>query len=384
MIEIRELGRNRRNIRKFIRFAWTIYSNDPNFVPPLIADQLKSLMGVHNALFENGEQAFLMAYRAGRPVARVLVGINTQLNSAKGYRQGYVSLFECVNDQEVANALLDAAAAWLRARGMDRVVGPENYTYDDFGKGMLFEGFDGPPVLFNPYNPQYYNELFRNYGFSKQQDHYAFILRTDEFNPAKYQAISDYARKKFGFHVSHVDLDNQFEREVRDITYILSTGMPMLLDQLAPPTEADIRAEAKMLKEMADQELVYIARVGDRPVGFLMAMPDYNQIIRRMNGRMVSPAALAFLKERRRARGKKVGGSVVEGLRAIVMFVIPSYQNTAVTGAMLLELYSTAKAKGYKWGEASTIDERNVYSMNSAEKSGARKYRTYRTYEKAL
>jgi hypothetical protein len=268
---------------------------------------------------------------------------------------------------------------------MNKVIGPENYTYDDFGKGMLCQGFDGPPVLFNPYNPAYYNDLFTRFGFERQQDHYAYYLETKDFNEGKYKPICEYAMRKFHFHVDRIDLDRHFEREVKDITYVLSSGMPDLLDQLAPPTEEDVRTEAKMLKAMADQEMVFIARAdSSRPVGFLLAMPDYNRIIRRMNGRMLSPALLDMLRERRRARGKKVRGPVIDGMRVIVMFVIPEYLNKAVTGAMMLELYKAAMSKGYRWGEASTIDERNVYSLNSAIKSGAKIYRTYRTYEKSF
>ncbi len=382
VLEVKELTRTRTTINRFIRFAWNIYKDDPNFVPPLVSDMRKSLMGIHNALFDNGEQAFLMAYDGGRPVARLLVGTNEQLNAARGFQQGYLSLFECVNDQKTANAILDHACEWLRARGIHKIVGPENYTYDDFGKGLLCQGFDGPPVLFNPYNPEYYISLFENYGFVKQYDHLAFYIKVGDFDPGRYGAISAWAQKKFGFTVERVDLDHHFEREVQDIAYVLSTAMPDLLDQLAPPTVEDVRAEGKMLRDMADQELIYLARVGQRAIGFLLAMPDYNPIIARMNGRMISPALLQFLKERRRARGKKAGGKVLEGLRVLVLFVIPEYQNKAVTGAMLLQLYLAAKRKGYRWGEVSTIDERNIQSLNSVEKSGARLYRTYRTYEK--
>ncbi len=384
MIEVRELKKTRRQIGAFIRFAWQIYENDPNFVPPLISDQLKSLMGIHNALFDNGEQAFLMAWRDGKPAARVLVGTNEQLNRVKGYQQGYLSLFECVDDQTVANTLLDAAAKWLTDRGMNRVIGPENYTYDDFGKGLLVQGFDGPPVLFGTYNPAYYDKLFSNWGFHKQQDHFAYFISLDQFHPEKYQNICSHAMERFGFRVDRLDLDHHFEREVKDITYVLSTGMPELLDQLAPPTEDDIRAEANMLKAMADMDLIYLARSGDRAIGFVLAMPDYNQIIRRMNGHMVSPALLGLLKERLRAKGFPVAGRVVDGLRLIVMFVVPDFQNKAVTGAMALRVYEAALRKQYKWAEISTIDERNIFSMNSAIKSGAKIYRVYRTYEKSI
>lgn len=384
MLEVKELAKNRRNITRFIQFAWTIYNNDPNFVAPLVGDMRKSLLGIHNALFDNGEQAFLMAFKDGRPVARLLVGTNEQLNRARGFRQGYLSLFECINDQRVANAILDHACNWLRARGMDRIVGPENYTYDDFGKGLQIEGFDGPPVLFGVYNPEYYISLFENYGFSKQYDHLAYFLDDTMFDVEKYVPAVEYARKKYNFTVEHIDLDHHFEREVKDIAYVLSTAMPDLLDQLAPPTEADVRAEAKMLKDLADQQLIFLARTGERPVGFLLGMPDYNQIIQKMKGRMVSPALLGFLKERRRAHGKRVGGKLIDGLRVLILFVIPEYQNKAVTGAMMLQFAQTARRKGYHWAELSTVDERNIYSRNTVEKTSARIYRKYRTYEKAL
>lgn len=384
MLEVRELTKDRRNINRFIQFAWTIYKQDPNFVMPLVADMRKSLLGIHNALFDNGEQAFLMAYEDGHPVARLLVGTNEQLNAARGYKQGYLSLFECVNDQKAANAILDHACDWLRARGMNRIVGPENYTYDDFGKGLQIEGFEGPPVLFGVYNPEYYITLFESFGFVKQYDHLAYYLDDTMFDVDKYGPAVEYAMKKYGFSVERVDLDHHFEREVKDIAYVLSTAMPDLLDQLAPPTEDDVRAEAKMLKDMADQELIFIARAGERPVGFLLGMPDYNQIIQKMKGRMLSPALLSFLKERRRAHGKKVGGKLIDGLRVLILFVIPEFQNKAVTGAMMMRFYKTAKRKGYRWAELSTVDERNIYSRNTVEKSGARIYRKYRTYEKTL
>jgi hypothetical protein len=384
LIEIKEIKKARSEIKKFIRFSWIIYKDDPNFVPPLIADQLKSLMGINNALFDNGEQAFYMAYVDGQPKARLLVGTNEQLNKAKGYTQGFLTLFECVNDQAIANAIFDAAVKWLKDRGMTKIIGPENYTYDDFGKGVQTEGFDGPPVLFGVYNPAYYSSLFDNYGFQQQGEHLAFFMRDTDYHAEKYETICDFAKKRFGIRAEPLDLDHHYEREIKDITYVLSTGMPDLLDQLAQPTEEDIRAEVKMLKDMADQELILLARVGDRPVGFLLAMPDYNQIIKHMNGHILSPALLGLLKERRRAKGKKVHGKVIDGIRCIVLFVIPEYQNKAVTGILLLELAKAAIRKGYKWCEGSTIDVRNIASVVSTEKFGAKAYRKYKTYEKAI
>ncbi len=373
MLKVERLEETKRNLKKFIKLAWKFYKDDKDFVPPLINDKLKILQGVDNALFENGEHAFFMAYRDGEAVGRLLVGIDEKLNQDRGINQGYLSMFECENNQETANALFDAAAAWLRERGIANMTGPYSPNYDDFDKGMLYEGFNGPPVLFNPYNPRYYVDLFVNAGFEKEKDHYAYYFNLEDFKIDKYEKVCDFAIKTFGYRLERICLSGEgMERHIKYVTEITQKGMPEEWDQLRPPTEDEIRDEFMQLRSLADRDLIYICLVDDKPVGWIMAMPNYSEVLIKMKGRMLPFGFIHFL------RGRKK----IKGMRAIILFVIPEYHNKACTGVLMRQLYKSALKKGYRWGEGSTVDETNQPSMRTVEKAGGAPYRTYRVFEK--
>jgi len=201
MVKILEIS-EKRDLKKFIDMQWSIYKGDENWVPPLKGQMLKTLLGKDNALLSNGPHTFFLAFEGNRVVGRVLAGINTRLNSVKNKNEGYISLFESIDDEKAAFALLDKAVEWLEKRGVDSVVGPVSPSNGDDSRGILVQGFDGSPVLMNSYNPPYYERLFEVYGFIKDMDLYAYYLNAEELDDSRSGRVTEYAMKKFNFRIS--------------------------------------------------------------------------------------------------------------------------------------------------------------------------------------
>lgn len=372
MIKVLEV-KKKNELKKFIMMPWRLYRHDPNWVPPLQSQLLQTLRGRNNPMLANGPHTFLLALAGDEVIGRILVGVNTRLNKRKNKNEGYISLFESINDQKTAFSLFDSATSWLKQRGFTKMVGPVSPTNGDDNRGILIKGFNGPPVLMNSYNPDYYQRLFEDYGFEKNMDLYAFHLNAAEMDEKRYGRVVAYAMKKFHFRIDRFDR-SQLEREVKDIKNILDLAMPDSWEHLTPPSQEEILAEFKSLSRLIDPDLVYIARSEDEPIGFVVGLPDYNQVLKRLNGRLFPFGFLKFLWYKRK----------ITGARIFMQFVIPKYRNKAVNGAIYHRLMLEARKKGYTYGEGSTIAEMNKESIRSVEGVGGKLYRTYRIYQKTI
>jgi GNAT superfamily N-acetyltransferase len=373
MIKIIQV-KDKKGLKKFIDIQWLLYKRDPYWVPPLKGDLLKTILGKDNPLFEQGEHAFFIAYLDGKPAARICVGINSALNEKKNLKEGYISLFESANNKEVAFAIFDKAVAWLKERGINTIKGPLSPTNGDDYKGLLVQGFDGPPVLMNSYNPEYYVNFFNEYGFQKHLDLYAYYHDINSsVSIEKNRKLVEFAMKRYNFQVDTIDLNN-LAREAKDAKEIMEIAMPEDWEELAPPTLEEVKAEIARLKQLADKDIVIFARSEGKPIGFLIALPDYNQVLKKLNGSLFPFGFLKFLWYRRK----------ITGLRIFGMFVIPEFRKKAVSGAMLYKCYENAIKRGYKYGEGSTIGETNHAMRNDIEKTGGLLYRTYRLFKKEI
>mgnify|MGYP001160569899 FL=1 len=370
MYEVKVLKKKSRHIKKFINLEFKLYKGDKNWVPPLKSDTKKMLKGKGNPLSENGEYTFFMVYKDKKPVGRVMVAIDEELNRVRGFKQGFFSMFECIDDEEAAKALLDAAGAWLLEKGMDRMIGPLSPCNGDDRKGFVIMGNDGPPVLLNAYTKSYYPKLVEKYGFEKNDDHYAYIFDPKEFNIEKYAKAVEYAKKKGGFRVDKLNVKD-IENEARDIHRILQNSVPEEWDYLVTPSLEAVISEFKNLLPFYDGHYCYIARKGDIPIGFMVALPDYNQVLKHMNGKILPIGWLKYLYYK----------SKIKGARGIVQMVDRNYQHLGVNYAMYLEVYKDWLETQLDFFEASCIDETNLASRLGIERAGGKHYRTYRTYK---
>lgn len=373
MINIVEI-KSKKELKEFVELQWIIYKDDNQWVPPLKKDMLNTLLGKDNPLFMDGEHAFFMAYNNAKPLGRICVGINESLNEKKNAEDGYITLFESINNKEIAFSLFDKAVEWLKERGKKVVKGPVSPTNGDDSRGLLVEGFDGSPVLMNSYNPKYYVDFFEEYGFVKHLDLYAYyhdILTAT--NMERHGRVAEYAMKRYNFRVDSIDLKN-IDKEMEDIKKVMDIAMPEEWEDLTPPTLEEVRAEGARLKPLADEDLILIARSGDEPVGFAIALPDYNQVLKKLNGKLLPTGVFKFLWYKRK----------ITGFRIFVLFVIPEFRKKAVSGAILYKEYINGLKKGYQYCEGSTIGETNTAMRTDIEKTGGILYRTYRLYKKEI
>ena len=359
--------------RAFVDLVWQLYKDDPHWVPPLHSDMLKTLSPKHNALLRLGPNCYFLARQGGKIVGRIGCGIDTLLNKAKNQNLGYITLFESIQDYKVAEALFDAALDFLRAHGAAKVTGPQSPSNGDDYRGLLVDGFDGPPALLASYNPSWYQDFFVKYGFTKQFDRLGFWFSLDEI-PEKLVRGVELAQKRYKFTVRPVDMNN-IEAEILAIKHITDKSTPDEWPDMISPSLEEVRAEVKKLLPLVVPELIYIAEAEDgEPIGLSIALPDYNQVIKRMNGKLFPLGWAKFLYFKNKVRLA----------RLFALMVIPEYHRKGVSAALYRYSIEAAKKLGYTGGDASSIHEFNVKIYNDALGSGGKEHRRFRIYELTL
>ncbi len=360
-----------KHFKDFIDLPYELYGDDPNWVPLLKVLTKRTVRGKDNALFSNGVHKIYILKDKKKTIGRLIAGIDEKANREKGFKRGYITLFECINDKKAAFMLFDAARSWLKQKGMEFIEGPVSPTNGDDYRALLLEGYDSPPVLFDSYNPPYYIDLFEAYGFEKYRDFFAFHFTADRFPSERFVKVVDYALKKYDFHIDTLDAKN-LDSEAEDIRSVLFKAVPESWTHFVIPSVEDIKKEAGMLMMFLDPELVCIARKNDtgEPIGFVVGVPDYNQVFMKMNGRLFPFGIFKFLYYKRK----------ITRIRVFIQFVIPEYQGRAVNAAIFYHYMKNAQRKGLIEAEGSTVGEGNDQSMRVLEATGGKVYKTYRMY----
>ncbi|MDP3387221.1 MAG: hypothetical protein Q8S24_08300 [Eubacteriales bacterium] len=372
-IDVRQ-AENKKEIKDFINLPWEIYTDNDAWVPPLISDFKKYIMGLTNSMNQSGPNIKLIAYSDSKPVARLIVGINEHLNELKEYREGYISLFESIDNHDVSDAILTVAQKWLKEKGMDTIIGPLSLPGGEDNRGFIIDNFKDPTMIMGSYNQPYYNTLFTGFGFEKYQDCYAYTMRFDREINERYLRLVPYAKKKYKFDLHKIDMKNM-TKEMEDIKTIIREAMPEEWADFVPPTDEEIQIIADGIIPIADPNLIYIARTNDgRPIGFNLTLPDYNQVLKRMNGKLFPTGILKYLYYKRK----------INRARFFVLFVVPEYRKKGVPSAIYIESFNAARENGYIYGEGSTIWEYNDIMMRDIETFGGERYKTYRIYKKKI
>ena len=359
------------DLMSFIRFPWEIYHGDPNWVPPMMMDMKTLLNREKNPFFRHSKADYFLAYKEGKIVGRIAAILNNNHNSFHEENVGFFGFFEAIQDQEVTNALLQQVEAWARSHQLDLVRGPMNFSTNDTC-GMLVDGYDLPPMIMMTYNPTYYNDLLEQAGYEKAQDLLAYRQFTAQgFNP-RLRRIAQSAREIPGLKVRHLNM-KKFWDEVRLIQKIYNEAWSKNWG-FVPMTDQEIHHLAKELKPVVDARYVYLAEIDGEPAAFALSLPDYNQALIKINGRLLPFGILKLLHYSRK----------IDALRVMILGVVSRFQSSGL-GALLYEMtYDNAAKHGVKYGEFSWILESNK-PMNSAAKiMGGEVYKRYRVYEKQL
>ncbi len=363
--------KTQKQIHEFIKLPFKIYKENNCWVPPMISDMKDTLDKNKNPLFQKGEHEIFIAILNGKTVGRICVGYDITLSKIRHNDSGYITMFECIDNYEVAKLLFDTAVQWLRDKGINSIRGPispKGGGSDEY-RGLLIDAFDSPPVIMNSYNHEYYVSFFEKYGFKKYLDLYAYLISPELMFVKNPEKSIKYAQKRYNFNVEPINL-KRIDKEIDAIKHILDLAVPEEWSDMIPPTLDELHGIADHLIKFADPDIIPIARSGDEPVGFGIALPDYNQVLKHMNGRITPLSLLKFMYYKRK----------INGARFFVMFVIPSFRKKGVSYAIYYHSFMNAIKKGYLWGEGSTIGETNTNMRNDIENIGGNHYKTYRIY----
>lgn len=362
-------------VTAFIRLPYSIYKDDPNWVPPLEMERRDFLNPKKNPFFDFGEVELFLARRGGQVVGRIAAIRDPRYNEFHGTKWGFFGLFECINDVGVARALLDTAERWAKERGFDNLVGPMNFS-TNAECGVLVEGFSTPPAIMMTYNPSYYAALLEACGFAKAKDLWAWELSSAAAPPEKVVRIAEKIREREGVKVRHVDLKD-FESEVRRIKTIYNAAWEKNWG-FVPMTDREFDHMAKEMKAVVRPELLLVAEVKGEPVAFSMTLPDANEAIKAANGRLTTfglPIGLAKL---------VLASRKIRRLRLVTLGIKEGYRRRGLDAILYLDTLRTAAKLGYEGGEISWTLEDNHLVNRAIESMGGKKSKTYRLYERGL
>jgi hypothetical protein len=355
----------------FLRLPWTLYRDDPQWVPPLVGEAKAVLDPKRNPFFEHGEIRCFLARRDGRVVGRVAAIRNRNHESFHDERCGFFGFFECEDDPEAAGALVGAARAWNAERRLDTMRGPVNPSTND-ESGVLVDGFDTPPRVMMPHARPYYDALLTGAGLRKAKDLLAYWMERPPSGgvPERLSQGADLAlRRTPGLAVRPFD-KKDFAGEVERFRRVYNAAWERNWG-FVPMTDAEIDHMAKQLKQVLDPGLIRIAEVDGETVGFALALPDMNQAIRHANGRLFPLGLVKILWHARR----------IDVIRVLVLGVVEGYRKRGIDVVMYRDLFAYGLSKGYRGGEFSWILEDNAAIRRPLEVMGARVYKTYRIYE---
>jgi len=372
-IDVRPVS-SRRDLMRFIKLPWRLYRDQPNWVPPLISERKRHLDRARNPFFEHAEAEYFLAWRDEKPVGRICAHVDHRLNEVQGNDWGLFGFFECEQDDEVASALLGTAEAWLRERGRDRMVGPFDFS-TNHECGVLVEGHDKRPQILEFWHHPYYGPLIEGQGFSKAMDLLKWELFIGDARKRTLPVIYELAEKlepEHGIRLRHMR-KRDFEDEVRRFMDIYNSAWEKNW-AFVPLTDTELRAYAKELKPILDENWAMVAEKDGETVGAALTLPDYNQVLAKVNGRLLPFGWVKALIARRK----------IDAVRVFALGVKPEYQHTGVAAAFYVEHYEMAEKTPQSGGEMGWILEANVAMNKAMEAMGGEIVKRYRLYEKEL
>jgi len=324
-----------------------------------------------NPFFQHSEADLFLAIKEGEIVGRIAAIYYKRHLETYHDDTGFFGFFECVNNQQVANVLFDQTSQFLKNRGLTRIRGPMNFTINDEA-GLLVDGFNMPPVIMMPYNPPYYENLIRGYGFEKVQDLFAYRISTPDFIPERLKRAFLLMERRHNIRIRNINM-KAFDAEVNRIHEVHIQAWSENWGAV-PLTYDEVHLIAKHLKLIVDPDLVFLIESEKKPVGVSVTIPDVNQAIKHANGKLFPFGLLKILWHKRS----------IESARVLIMGVLKEYRIKGLDAAMYYKTMEVGLKKGIKWGEISWVLESNIPMRRVLENLGAEIYKTYRVFEKDL
>jgi hypothetical protein len=374
LVTIRKVE-NEQDKMRFIRFPWSIYKGNKFWVPPLIFDVRNNLNPLRNPFFKHAEMDLFLAESNGEIAGRIAAIKNDNHNKFHNEKAGFFGFFETINNEDVADQLFETACEWCKNKGLDKIIGPMNPSTND-DCGLLVNGFELSPVIMMPFNHPYYEKMIEGFGFEKAKDLFAYFIGRDVINNekaiSKLERLASMIKSRQDISIRKLNLPD-LDSEVKRIEEIYNNAWEYNWG-FVPMTTEEFDYAKKSLKSIVDPDYVFFAEVNGVPAGFSLSLPDFNQVLKRLNGRLFPFGIFKLIS------GKKK----IDLIRVVIMGVKHEYQKRGIDSVFYLETIKEGVRKGVKGAEISWILEDNTVMRQTIEKLGGTIYKTYRVYSKSI
>jgi GNAT superfamily N-acetyltransferase len=361
-----------RELRQFVALPFRLHAGTP-WIPPLKLERYIFLYRRANAFFTHGEAEYFLARRDGRVVGRITAQVDRAFNEFHSSRWGMFGFLEFEDDPEVLRALLDTAEAWVRSRGMERMVGPMDFQMND-ESGVLIEGFERAPMIKQPWHPRYYQARVEEIGLTKAMD--LLMYERSVFDPEalspQLRRIAERARTRYGVTIRPMSR-RHLRRELDDFANVYNSAWSRNWG-FVPYSKEDLDAYAMDLQLVYSKDWFMVAEVEGRTAAIAITVPDVNQALKKMRGRLLPLGWWYYLRK----------STIVKQVRVGFLGVLPEYEHTGVGAALYEAQYRKGETTRQAGGEMGWILETN-HSMNRAmEALGGRVVKRFRVYERLL
>ncbi len=362
----------RQDLRRFIQLPWRLYRDDPAWVPPLLFDLKNLLSPKKHPFHQHADVQYFLARLDGEVVGRIAAIVNQLHVQFHAEPIGFFGFFESIENQDVAAALLTAAERWVAERGMQRIRGPMNFSTNE-ECGLLVDGFHDAPKIMMPHHLPYYCLQIETAGYEKAKDLLAYVIDV-RGKPPPERLVRGIKRLQRRHNVRLRPISKKrFDEEIRVLHGIYHRTWEKNWG-FVPMSEAEVDLFASQLRLVVDPKLCLIAEHQNEPVGFALAIPDYNQALHHINGRLFPFGLLKLLWYRRK----------INMARIPLLGVNPGFRRRGIEAMLYVKLWEVVPQNGYPVVECSWILEDNWDMRRGLEQMGAHVYKTYRVYEKAV
>ncbi|MBJ7416050.1 MAG: dATP pyrophosphohydrolase [Niveispirillum sp.] len=374
-MRIEQVEPGSKGVDRFIALPYRLHQGDPNWVPPLFMERQETLSPKTNPYFLHADVMYFLALRGDRVVGRISAQIDRAGLDIRKDATGHFGLLAAEDDQAVVDALFTAAAEWLRARGMVHMVGPFNLSINE-ETGLLVDGWDRPPMLMMGHDRAYLGPRIEGAGLTKAKDVYAYLYDIERDMPSAVRQMID---RPLPSNLTLRMLDmKRYEEDLGHVTSIFNNAWSGNWG-FVPLSEAETKQMAKSLKLLINPKLAWIAEVDGKPVAFGVCLPNLNEAIADLGGKLF-PFGIVKMLWRLKVAGVKTARVPLMGVRRDVGGWLQAILPFLVVDRMRLE----ARKLGYEWIELSWILEDNRPMRRMIEAIGSERYKTYRLYERAL
>jgi GNAT superfamily N-acetyltransferase len=372
MIKICEV-KSKREFRRFIQFPNILYRDDQYYIPELYVSQKTMFNRKKNPFFSHSKVDFFLAYKANCVAGRIALIRNNNHISHTGEKCGFFGFFESIDDLDVAKALFDKAMNWLGNEGLTSIIGPENFTTNN-SCGTLISGFDSPPVVMMPYNKAWYNDFLEQYGFVKEMDLFSYSLISDHIltfpNLGNLLKRISYNLAASGITIKPINY-KALDREIIPLLALYNLSNKDNWGFL-PLTEQEFRETAYQLRQFVPEKLILIVEKEKRPIGFIMAIPDLNQVLSHIKAGKLWPfGILKFLWY----KGK------IKNARILILGVLEEFRNKGIDILLYRKIQDNIASMGIDHAEACYVLENNLQMRSIIEKIGGKCVKRYRIYK---